>query len=72
MDKTKKKDRRKMSTKEKFYLMDKVSSEENWNHDFGTMIIDVFEKAIREGGARKTVKRLVDDLEYKFYKNRGD
>lgn len=60
----------KKSAVERYNLMDKTSSEEDWNHDFGTMIIDVFERAIRNGEVNKTVKQLIDELEVDFYKNR--
>jgi hypothetical protein len=60
----------KKSAVERYNYMDKTSSEENWNHDFGTMIIDVFEKAIRNGEVGKTVKQLIDELEVEFNKGR--
>ena len=58
----------KKSAVEKYNYMDKKSSEENWNHDFGTMIIDVFERAIRNGEVNKTVKKSVDEIEIEFNK----
>lgn len=60
----------KKSAIERYNLMDETSSKEEWNHDFGTMIIDVFERAIRNGEISKTVKQLIDELEVEFYKYR--
>jgi len=46
--------------------MDKKSSEEEWNDDFGTMVLEVLEKAVRNGELTKTVEDLVDDIEIRF------
>ena len=46
--------------------MDKKSSEEEWNDDFGTMVLEVLEKAIMNGELTKTVEDLVDDIEIRF------
>lgn len=54
---------------EKYEYMDETSSKEEWNHDFGTMIIDVFERAVRNGEINKTVKQLIDEIEIEFNKN---
>ncbi len=58
----------KKSAVEKYNYMDEKSSEEEWNHDFGTIIIDVFERAIRNGETNKTVKKLIDEIEVEFNK----
>lgn len=58
----------KKSVIERYNQMDETSSKEDWNHDFGTMIIDVFERAVRNGETSKTVKQLIDDLETEFNK----
>jgi hypothetical protein len=59
----------KKSAIERYNYMDEKSSKEEWNHDFGTMIIDVFERAIRSGQINKTVKELIDEIEIEFNKN---
>ena len=46
--------------------MDKKSSEEEWNDDFGIMVLEVLEKAVRNGELTKTVADLVDDIEIRF------
>lgn len=60
----------KKSAIERYDYMDETSSKEEWNHDFGTMIIDVFERAIRNGETNKTVKQLIDELEIMFNSGR--
>jgi hypothetical protein len=60
----------KKSAIEKYDYMDKKSSEEEWNDGFGNIIIDVFERAVRNGELRKTVKQLIDEIEIEFNKNR--
>jgi hypothetical protein len=60
----------KKSAIERYSRMDETSSKEDWNHDFGTMIIDAFERAIRNGEINKTVKQLIDELEVEFNKYR--
>lgn len=55
---------------EKYNYMDEKSSEEEWNHDFGTMIIDVFERAVINGEINKTVKQLINEIEIEFNKDR--
>lgn len=52
----------KKSAIERFKYMDKISSKEHWNHDFGTMILDVFDHAVRNGEVNKTVKGLIDEI----------
>jgi len=59
----------KKSAIEKYDYMDKKSSEEEWNDGFGNIIIDVFERAVRNGELRKTVKQLIDEIEIEFNKN---
>lgn len=39
----------KKSAVERYNYMDQKSSDEEWNDDFGTIIIEVFEKAVRNG-----------------------
>jgi hypothetical protein len=56
----------KKSAVERYNDMDRKSSEEEWNDDFGLMIIDVFEKAVNSGELTKTVKELVDEIETRF------
>ena len=51
---------------ERYNQMDKKSSEEEWNDDFGTMVLEVLEKAIMNGELTKTVEDLVDDIEIRF------
>jgi hypothetical protein len=46
--------------------MDKKSSDEEWNDDFGLIIIDVFEKAVNGGELTKTVEELINDIEIRF------
>lgn len=58
----------KKSVVEKYNYMDEKSSREEWNHDFGTLIIDVFERAIRNGELNKTIKKLIDEIEVEFNK----
>jgi len=50
--------------------MDEKSSEELWNHDFGSIIIQAFECAVRNGKMNKTVRQLIDDIEIEFNKGR--
>jgi len=56
----------KKSAIERYNHMDKKSSEEEWNDDFGTMVLEVLEKAVRNGELTKTVEDLVDDIEIRF------
>jgi hypothetical protein len=51
---------------ERYNQMDKKSSEEEWNDDFGTMVLEVLEKAVMNGELTKTVEDLVDDIEIRF------
>ena len=46
--------------------MDKKSSEEEWNDDFGIMVLEVLEKALWNGELTKTVEDLVDEIEIRF------
>lgn len=62
----------KKSAVERYNYMDETSSKEEWNHDFGTIIIDVFERAVRNEEANKTVKKLIDEIEIEFNKGRGE
>lgn len=55
-----------MNTIEKYIYMDKKSSQEDWNDEFGLMVIEFFEKAVMNGEINKTVKQLVDEIEVKF------
>ena len=59
----------KKSAIEKYNYMDEISSKENWNHDFGTTILDVFERAVKNGEVNKTVKKLIDEIEIELYKD---
>lgn len=56
------------SAVERYKYMDRKSSEENWNHDFGTMIMDVFDRAVKNGEINKTVKELIEEIEIEFNK----
>ena len=56
----------KKSVIELYNHMDIKSSEEEWNDDFGTMVLEVLEKAVRNGELTKTVEDLVDDIEIRF------
>lgn len=60
----------KKSVIEKYEYMDKISSEEEWNHDFGTIIINVFERAVRNRETNKTVSQLINEIEIEFKKGR--
>ena len=51
---------------ERYNQMDKKSSEEEWNDDFGTMVLEVLEKAVMNGELTKTVEDLVDEIEIRF------
>ena len=51
---------------DRYNNMDKKSSEEEWNDDFGTMVLEVLENAVRNGELTKTVEDLVDDIEIRF------
>ena len=51
---------------DRYNNMDKKSSEEEWNDDFGTMVLEVLEKALRNGELTKTVEDLVDEIEIRF------
>ena len=56
----------KKSAIEKYKKMDKKSSEEEWNDDFGILVLEVFEKAVNNGVLSKTVEDLVDEIEIRF------
>jgi hypothetical protein len=56
----------KKSVIERYNHMDIKSSEEEWNDDFGTMVLEVLEKALRNGELTKTVEDLVDEIEIRF------
>ena len=56
----------KKSVIERYNHMDEKSSEEEWNDDFGTMILEVLEKALRNGELTKTVEDLADEIEIRF------
>ena len=60
----------KKSIVERYNYMDEISSKEEWNHDFATLIVDIFEKAIRNGEINKTVKKLIEEIEIEFNKDR--
>jgi len=51
---------------ERYNQMDIKSSEEEWNDDIGTMVLEVLEKALRNGELTKTVEDLVDEIEIRF------
>ena len=36
------------------------------NDDFGTLVLEVFEKAVNNGELSKTVEDLVDEIEIRF------
>lgn len=61
----------KKSAIEKYKKMDKKSSEEEWNDDFGILVLEVFEKAVNNGELSKTVEDLVDEIEIRFKKAVG-
>ena len=54
---------KKKSAVERYKDMDKKSSEEEWNDDFGIIVIEVFERAINNGELNKTVKELINEIE---------
>ena len=56
----------KKSAVEKYNDMDEKSSKEEWNNDFGCIVLEVFERAIKEGKLNKTVKTLIDEIEYRI------
>ena len=56
----------KKSAIERYNQMDKKSSEEEWNDDFGAMVLEVLEKAVMNGELTKTVEDLVDEIEIRF------
>ena len=56
----------KKSVIERYNHMDIKSSEEEWNDDFGTMVLEVLEKALRNGELTKTVEDLVDEIEIRL------
>ena len=56
----------KKSAIERYNHMDEKSSEEEWNDDFGIMVLEVLEKAVMNGELTKTVEDLVDDIEIRF------
>ena len=51
---------------DRYNNMDKKSSEEEWNDDFGTMVLEVLENAVRKGELTKTVEDGVDENEIRF------
>ena len=55
---------------EKYNYMDTVSSEEEWNDDFGIIIINVFERAVKNSETTKTVRQLINEIEIEFNKGR--
>ena len=57
---------KKKSTAERYHDMDEKSSKEEWNDDFGLIVIEVFERAIENGELNKTVKKLVDEIEIRY------
>lgn len=57
---------KKKSAVERYNDMDKKSSEEEWNDDFGGIVLEVFERALNEGKLNKTVKELIDEIETEF------
>ena len=62
MSSNKKRDAKK-SAVERYRDLDTKSSNEDWNDDFGIVIIDVFESAINNGELNKTVEELVYEIE---------
>ena len=56
----------KKSAVQRYKNMDEKSSKEEWNDDFGLIILNVFEKAINNGELNKTVKELIDEIEIQF------
>lgn len=58
---------KKKSAVERYHEMDEKSSKEEWNDDFGLIVIGVFERAIENGELNKTVKKLVDEIEEEFH-----
>ena len=58
----------KKSASERYNNMDEKSSKEEWNDDFGLIVIEVFERAINEGKLNKTVGKLIDEIEIEFKK----
>ena len=56
----------KKSAIDRYNKMDKKSSEEEWNDDFGLIVLEVFEKAVNNGELSKTVEDLVDEIEIRF------
>jgi hypothetical protein len=48
---------------ERYNDMDEKSSEEEWNDDFGLIVIEVFETAVRQGQLNKTVRKLIAEIE---------
>jgi len=56
----------KKSVIERYNHMDIKSSEEEWNDDFGIMVLEVLEKALWNGELTKTVEDLVDEIEIRF------
>lgn len=50
----------------RYNFMDKKSSEEEWNDDFGIIVLEVFEKAVNNGEFTKTVEDLVYEIEIRF------
>lgn len=60
----------KKSAIERYNYMDKKSSKEEWNDGFGLIVLEVFERAIRNGQIQKTVKQLIDEIEIEFNKDK--
>jgi hypothetical protein len=63
---------REKSAAERYKDMDKKSSEEEWNDDFGIIVIEVFERAINNGELNKTVKELINEIEGRVKGEIGD
>lgn len=53
----------KKSAVERYNNMDEKSSKEEWNDDFGLIVIEVFERAIENNELNKTVEELIDEIE---------
>ncbi len=54
---------KKKSAVERYHDMDEKSSKEEWNDDFGLIVLEVFERAVYNGKLRKTVGKLIDEIE---------
>ena len=57
---------KKKSAADRYHDMDEKSSKGEWNDDFGSIVIDVFEKAVNNGKLNKTVEELIDEIETRF------